>query len=273
MHIQNKTEVKMNNLIKNKLIFYSISLLCYLFNSVATADYLITIPEATLNKTSVYWYGHVDSIISFKEGAIPDGISQGSLIAGSFKYDPFDFFSKGSIRGTYDAGTIYRYNETLNQTINIGESTWIINGASLSLTDGISYDDYFFNSFSSNQKAGIYSNSDLNSFEKFPNYAGNFEYSLEFADRTYPFSLFNSYPENPYFSLAEITGAGGFLSSRQWDYQRNITSGYYISFNIDKVSSSPIPLPPALIMFLSGFIVLSMQNWSISLNKATSSIG
>lgn len=257
----------MSGLINNRLTFYSITLLGYLFNSVAIAEDLITNPEATLNKTSVYWYGHIDSIISFKEGAIPDGVSQGSLITGSFKYYPFDFFSKGSIRGTYDTGTIYRYNETLSQTISIGESTWIINGASLSLTDGISYGDSFFNSFRSNQKAVIYSNSDLNSFEKFPNYAGNFEYSLGFSDDTYPFSLFNSYPENPYFSLAKITGAGGNLSSRQWDSQGNITNGYYISFYIDKVSPSPIPLPPAFIVFLSGLIVLSMPNWRISLNK------
>lgn len=257
----------MSCLINNRLALYSISLLGYLFNSVAIAEDLITIPEATLNKTSVYWYGHIDSVVSFKEDAIPGGISKGSLITGSFKYYPFDFFSKGSIRGTYDTGTIYRYNETLNQTINIGESTWIINGGSLSLTDGISYDDSFFNSYSSNQKAVIYSNSDLNSFEKFPNYAGNFEYGLGFSDDIYPFSLFNSYPENPYFSLAEVTGAGGNLSSHQLDSQGNITNGYSISFYIDKVSPSPIPLPPALIMFLSGFIVLSMPNWLISFNK------
>jgi hypothetical protein len=257
--------------IKYRLYFYLILILILscLCSSVAIAQDLFIIPEVTLDKTSIYWSGHVDRITSFKEGAIPDGISQGSLITGSFKYYPFDFFSKGSIRGTYDTGTIYRYNETLNQAIKIGESTWIINGASLSLTDGKSYDDSFFNSFSSNQKAVIYSNSDLNSFEKFPNYAGNFEYGLGFSDDIYPFSLFNSYPENPYFALAEITGAGGNLSSRQWDSQGNITNGYSISFYIDKVSPSPIPLPPALIMFLSGFIVLSLPNGLISLNKKT----
>lgn len=252
---------------KNRLAFYVFLLSSYWFNSVAIAQDLTILPEAILNKTSVYWSGHVDSITSFKEGAIPDGISQGSLITGSVQYYPFDFFSKGSIRGIYDAGTIYRYNETLSQTITIGESAWIINGASLSLTDGISYDDAFFSSSSSNQKVAFYSNSDSNTFEKFPNYVGNFEYSLGFTDRTYPFGLFDSHPENPYFSLAEATGAGGVLSSRQWDSQGNIVSGYYISFNIDNVSPSPIPLPPALIMFLSGFMVLFMSNWRISLNK------
>ena len=57
-------------------------------------------------------------------------------------------------------------------------------------------------------------------------------------------------------ALDKSTHATGFLTSRHWDQNGDIDDGYYMTFGIDGVSLSPVPLPPALWLFGSGLLGL-----------------
>lgn len=197
---------------------------------------------------SVYWTGHVTSITSFKQGAVPAGITQGSQITGSLIFESTQYNSRSKILGNFSSGEKYRYTTGLNQTITSEGWEWQISGADVSLQHIFSSDRQAFD---------VYSTSDNYYYNLFPNFVGRFEYGFALFDGNDPLQLFNSYEiYNLTLALDEITRANGFLTSRHWDQNGDIDDGYYMTFDIDGVSLSPVPLPPTLWLFGSGLLGL-----------------
>jgi hypothetical protein len=210
------------------------------FCFASTSSYAATI--------SVYWTGHVTSITSFSPGAVPAGISQNSQITGSLIFESTQYTSRSKILGNFSSGEKYRYTTELSQTIASEGWEWQISGADISLQHIYSPDWQSF---------GAYSTSDNYYYNSFPNFVGRYEYGIALYDRDAPLQLFNSYEiNNLTLALDKITHATGFLTSRHWDQNGDIDDGYYMTFDIDRVSFSPVPLPPAIWLFGSGLLGL-----------------
>ena len=205
------------------------------FASIYTAK-----SEAAL--ISLNWTGQVTSVTSFKEDAVPTAILLGSVVTGNLVFESSQYDSSSSILGSISSGINYHYTESLQQTVNIETWKWAINGADVSLVENLS---------TNRQAFDVYSTSEDYNYSLFPNYVGRFEYGFALFDRVVPLQLFDSSQmQSP--DLNEVTDAGGFLTTRLWDEQRNIVNGYYITFDINEVSYSPVPLPPTLFLFISG---------------------
>jgi hypothetical protein len=218
-----------------------LSALCaVIFCFVSTSSYAATI--------SVYWTGHVTSITSFSPGAVPTGVTQNSQISGNLIFESTQYTSRSKILGNFSSGEKYRYTTGLIQTITSEGWEWQISGADVTLQHIFSSD---------RQSFGTYSTSDNYSYNSFPNFVGRFEYGISLSDGNAPLQLFNSYQiNNLALALDEITRASGHLASRHWDQNGDIDDGYYITFGIDVVSLTPVPLPPVLWFFGSGLLVL-----------------
>ncbi len=193
--------------------------------------------EAEVNLISLSWSGHISGVTSFRQDAVPSGISQGDLISGSLTFEPGQYSASSYIYGNIVTGYEYRYGDGLEQTINIGLWEWVINGADISLTNSFSYTSQAFDVFSTSEKC---------SFDSFPNYVGRFEYGFALFDKDTPLNLFDSYQiEGLQLILDEVSEASGFLTTRLWDDNRDVVDGYYITFVIDEISHSPIVPKPA----------------------------
>jgi len=210
------------------------------FCFISTSSYAATI--------SLYWTGHVTSVTSFSTGAVPAGIMQNSKIAGSLIFETSQYNSRSKILGNFSSGEKYRYTTGLVQTIASEGWEWEIGGADVTLQHIFSSDSQSF---------GTHSTSDNYAFNSFPNYVGRFEYGISLRDGEAPLQLFNSNEINSLaLALDELTGASGFLTSRHSDQGGDIDDGYYMTFDIDRVSLSPVPLPSALWLFGSGLLGL-----------------
>ena len=176
---------------------------------------LLTLMTASLSLdaavVTVYWAGHISSVTSFNQNAVPVGIAQGGQITGSLIFESSQFTSNSDILGNYTSGEEYRYSLGLIQTINIATWEWKINGADVSLLNNVS----FLNLLIAQQVFDVYSTSENYSFNSFPNYVGSFEYGFALFDENVPLQLFDSYQaENVTLDLDQVTHADGFLTTR-----------------------------------------------------------
>lgn len=210
---------------------------------------LAALGTACAESNYVGWVGEIESITEFKEGALPEGIEVGSLIAGSISYDSIFAHEERNILGSNSSGTIFRFPADVIQKVMIRDHTWIVEGAD------VTFSTWTFSSWNPitgqvidrTEWFDIYSISDRNSIVSFPGFVGAFEIGFAVGEDTSPYELYQSIElDNPQFNFEHFTREGGHLSSRFFDENGNITDGFYISFKITMVLENS--LPPAVNM-------------------------
>ncbi len=90
--------------------------------------------KSEASQISLDWTGHVTHITSFRDGAVPTGISIGSSVRGDLTFDSGLYSSSREIMGD-PYGNRYRYTEGLQRTIDIETWKWSFKGADVSLLE------------------------------------------------------------------------------------------------------------------------------------------
>ena len=197
----------------------------------------------------VGWVGEIESITEFKEGALPEDIEVGSLIAVSISYDSAFAYEERSILGSNSSGTIFRFPADVIQKMMIKDHIWVVEGADIEFSTwtSSSWNPTTGQVITRTEWFNIYSISDRNSVVTFPGFSGAFEMGFAVGDDTSPHELYQSGElENPQFDFQSFTREGGHLSSRFFDENGDIADGFYLRFKITRVLEDG--LPPAVKM-------------------------
>ena len=198
---------------------------------------------------SMYWQGTITGITSFSQNSVPSGVAQGVPISGSLVFDSSQCTGTNDTLGDSSRGERYQYPDSLIQTFTIGQLVWRIQGAYVSLTD---YSDYS----GVGKTFDVFATSDNSNIELFPNYVGYIEAGFFIGDHNFPPTLFDSYDIGT-IDLSQVTGGGGDLSTRLWDQPYgNIIDGYYVTFNINDISTTPVPEPSSFAFLLGVLCIL-----------------
>ena len=182
-------------------------------------------------------------------------MSVGTPLSGSVHFEAEQSSSHSYLLGD-TFGDIYQYELPLTQTISASGLEWLIRGAQVSLT-GDSHGDW--------QAFDVYSNSTSasNSYESFPNYAGHFAVGFALFDDDLPLALFDIREiENTAFDFTQITRASGFLMTTREDSGGEFVEVYYVTFDINTVSSVPEPSAFNLILGALSAVSLTWRNRS-----------
>ncbi len=194
----------------------------------------------------ISWSGQVEGVVEFKDTALPAGITVGDRISGSLRFDQSSYDNSTSILGNESSGNNFYYYSELNQSIFIDEWNWVLDSGKVTLARYYDTDTKYVD---------VYTNSSSPDFGfiEFPNFVGNFELGFFLKDDQQPLDIFNTYSlDMATLDLNEVTGGGGHISSREWDVNRDIIDGYYISFEILEANISFVPIPGAFWLLGSG---------------------
>ena len=198
---------------------------------------------------SVYWRGTIDSIQVFSPTSLPDGLQVGGLITGSLLFEPTGYSAQTIITGS-SSGEKYDYSEGLQQFVASNGHEWTTEGGALTLlqySEGLAFD--------------AFTTDTTGAFSSFPNYAGTFELGFAIFDESLPLGLVQFHTEAPNVTLTAFDYGSGFLTTRFFDSLGDITEGYYITFSLDEVSTTPVPEPASFtsILALTSFAYLIIR--------------
>lgn len=192
--------------------------------------------EAFAWQIAVYYEGTVSSLTSFSENSVPNGVFVGAKIAGSLLYGTDQSTGVHLKTGSLGWGHEYSFSNGLNQTVQIGSNEWNVTGGSLEYFYFFDYFDYY------NQQhiLGTFSDAGNSRTSSFPNQAADYELSIALYDDVAPLNLFSSSEiETAVVDLTQCTRGSGMLNTRTWDQSGAIVNGYYLTYNITRVSAKP----------------------------------
>ncbi len=183
------------------------------------------------------WQGTITSVTAYKEGAVPEGVSQGAAISGSVVFDTTKFASRSSILGNVASGDIYRYPQNMTESIQVGSLIWTGRGGEVILTR-----DFSTTSTPPIQGFDV-ETKETSSFTSYPKNVGSPHWGFVLYDESEPYELFNSTDlDSTTLNFTQITKGNGDLSTRSLDQASgDIIDGYFFTYDIQSVSSETSP--------------------------------
>lgn len=195
----------------------------------------------------ISWSGQVEGVVEFKDTALPAGITVGDQIAGTLRFDQSTYDKSTSILGNLSFGNNFYYYSDLKQSIFIDEWNWVLDSGKVILSRYYDTNTKYFDVYTNSSSLADFG------FIEFPNFVGNFELGFALKDDQQPLDIFDTYSLHmATLDLNEVTWGGGHISSREWDENRDIIDGYYISFEILEANISSVPIPGAFWLLCSG---------------------
>ena len=195
----------------------------------------------------ISWSGQVEGIVEFKDTALPAGITVGDQIAGTLRFNQLTYDKSTSILGNMFYGNNFYYYSDLKQSIFIDEWNWVLDSGQVTLCSSYDTNNKYFDVYTNSSSFADFG------FIEFPNFVGNFELGFALKDDQQPLYIYDiDLLHMATLDLNEVTWGGGHISSREWDENRDIIDGYYISFEILEANISSVPIPGAFWLLCSG---------------------
>ena len=228
-------------------VLFALILMCS-FHGALAAETLIT------------WRGEVTDLTEFNGGSLPGSISVGDSVSGTLRFKHNVYERSTETRGTGIYGRNYIFDQSLLNSVKIGELEWVVDSGTVSLTSRVN----FLGIREQREFSFDIRESDGEGVLRFPNLRSIYGMGFWLYDTTDPSRIFDFYElEDMRLNPREVDRAGGGIFSSDPE----AVNYYSIQFDIVSVDvrelRHPVPVSSwqyTLALILAIVVIVGKKN-------------